>query len=175
MKQVIRSSLAIAVAAAGLAIPALSAAQAGSDRTFMRERAVCDGIQQDRAACLREAGAARFEAQRGGLTSAPPTNYEQNALARCGLQPPSDRADCEARVRGTGMTSLNGSVLGGGVIRETVTPLPPVPAPAIAPIPMSAPSSTYAPAPSYAPAPAYAPAPITAPMPVMPPMQRPIQ
>jgi hypothetical protein len=123
MKKAIRSSLAVVFAASSLAVPALVAAQ-GTDPTFLRERAVCDGIQQDRAACLREAGAARYEARRGGLTSASPMNYEQNALARCGLQPPADRADCEARVRGTGMTSVEGSVLGGGLIRETVTPIP---------------------------------------------------
>ncbi|GAA4329639.1 hypothetical protein GCM10023165_02710 [Variovorax defluvii] len=123
MNKTIRSSLALVVAASGLALPVLSAAQ-GGDATFQRERAVCDGIQQDRSACLREAGAARFEARRGGLTSASPTSYEQNALARCNLQPPSDRAACEARVRGTGMTSVDGSVLGGGLIRETVTPIP---------------------------------------------------
>jgi hypothetical protein len=123
MKKAIRSSLALVIAAGGLALPVLTAAQ-GTDPTFLRERAVCDGIQQDRTACLREAGAARFEARRGGLTSASPMNYEQNALARCGLQPPSERAACEARVRGTGMTSVEGSVLGGGLIRETVTPIP---------------------------------------------------
>lgn len=123
MKKAIRSSLAVVFAASSLAVPALAAAQ-GTDPTFLRERAVCDGIQQDRAACLREAGAARYEARRGGLSSASPTTYEQNALARCGLQPPADRADCEARVRGTGMTSVEGSVLGGGLIRETVTPIP---------------------------------------------------
>jgi hypothetical protein len=123
MKKAIRSSLAAMFAASSLVLPALASAQ-GTDPTFLRERAVCDGIQQDRAACLREAGAARFEARRGGLTSASPMSYEQNALARCGLQPPADRADCEARVRGTGMTSVEGSVLGGGVIRETVTPVP---------------------------------------------------
>jgi hypothetical protein len=27
-------------------------------------------------------------------------------------------------MRGTGMTSVEGSVLGGGLIRETVTPIP---------------------------------------------------
>ena len=84
----------------------------------------CDGVMQDRAACLREAGAAKQEARRNGLTNAAPTTYEQNALARCQLQPVQDRSACEARVRGTGMSSADGSVLGGGVIRETVTPMP---------------------------------------------------
>ena len=90
---------------------------------YQDEVAVCSHIQQDRAACIREAGAARQEARRGGLTSAP--DYTQNALARCQLQPPTERMACEQRVRGTGMTSIDGSVLGGGLIRETVTPIPP--------------------------------------------------
>lgn len=85
----------------------------------------CDGVQQDRAACLREAGAARQEAQRGGLSTPGATTAQANALARCQNQPAADRADCEARVRGTGASSTSGSVMGGGVIRETVTPLPP--------------------------------------------------
>lgn len=84
----------------------------------------CDGVLQDRAACLRERGAAAQEARRNGLTSASPSTYEQNALARCQLQPMADRSACEARVRGTGTSSTEGSVLGGGVIRETVTPIP---------------------------------------------------
>lgn len=84
----------------------------------------CNGVLQDRAACQREAVAAKQEAQRNGLTSASQSTYDQNALARCQLQPVTDRADCEARVKGTGLSSTEGSVLGGGVIRETVTPIP---------------------------------------------------
>lgn len=90
---------------------------------YQDELAACAHIQQDRTACIREAGAARQEARRGGLTSAP--DYQQNALARCQLQPPTERMACEQRVRGTGMTSIEGSVLGGGLIRETVTPIAP--------------------------------------------------
>ena len=90
----------------------------------------CDGVKQDRAACLREAGAARQESQRGGLTSPGGATVDANALARCENQPAADRTACEARVRGTGTSSTSGSVMGGGVIRETVTPLPPQPAPA---------------------------------------------
>lgn len=86
----------------------------------------CDGVKQDRAACLREAGAAKQEARRNGLTSANPASYENNALARCQLQPVAERADCEARIvgSGAGRTTVEGSVMGGGVIRETVTPIP---------------------------------------------------
>jgi hypothetical protein len=124
-------SIAVFLAAVGFLAAPLAQAQApGSDSRMQQERATCDGVQQDRAACLREAGAARQEASRNGLTSASPGRYDANALARCQLQPASDRADCEARVRGTGDSASGGSVMGGGLIRETVTPLPPQQLPA---------------------------------------------
>jgi hypothetical protein len=129
MKTMIRMSLPILFAAAagtlGMAPEPAQAANAGS--TLQTERAACDGVLQDRTACLREAGAAREEARRGGLTSASTTDYQRNALARCQVQPPTERAACEARVLGTGRTSVEGSVLGGGLLRETVTLLPPAP------------------------------------------------
>ncbi|WP_219216341.1 hypothetical protein [Variovorax boronicumulans] len=121
-------SLALSLCAAGALAGAPAAfaqsAAPGTDARMQRERATCDGVQQDRAACLREAGAAKQEAQRNGLTSASPSTYDQNALERCQLQPVADRADCEARIRGTGASATEGSVMGGGVIRETVTPIP---------------------------------------------------
>ena len=128
MTSVIRSTFAVLALAAGVVgAPAFAAGPMrgpGSDMRMERERAVCDGIQQDRAACLREAGAARQAARQGGLTSASPINYEQNALARCTLQQTAiDRAACEDRVMGTGRTAVDGSVMGGGLIRETITPI----------------------------------------------------
>jgi len=118
---VFRSSLTAALLCAGCLFGG-SAWTQGTATQAERDRAACDGVQQDREACRREAGAARQEAQRGGLTSG--DQAEQNALARCQLlQPAADRADCEARVRGAA-SSTSGSVMGGGVIRETVTPAP---------------------------------------------------
>jgi len=116
------SHLLLRAAMAAALLASLGAqAQTGS---VAAERARCDGVQQDKAACEREAGAARQEAQRGGLTSAGGDTYQRNALERCRQQPAADRADCEARVRGGGASSTQGSVMGGGVIRETVTPIP---------------------------------------------------
>jgi hypothetical protein len=126
-------SLRILALAAGLVALGAQAQAPGSEARMQKERATCDGVQQDRAACLREAGAARQEAGRNGLTSAGPGGYDANALARCREQPAADRADCEARISGSagaGRTTTEGSVMGGGVIRETVTPLPAQPAPA---------------------------------------------
>lgn len=112
----LRSGLAVALAATGWT----AWAQPAPD---------CDG-RQDPAACRREAGAAREEARRGGLTTPAEGSAGANAMARCQLQPASDRADCEARVRGSGAgtTTTEGSVMGGGIIRETVTPIPAAPA-----------------------------------------------
>lgn len=91
--------------------------------------AKCDGVQQDKAACVREAGAAKQEAARGGLTTNGPGGNQANAMERCQSLPAADKADCEARIRGAANSSTSGSVMGGGVIRETVTPVP-APAPA---------------------------------------------
>jgi hypothetical protein len=161
MNSTTRSMIAALIAVGGVAMATTASAQPRrGDSTYQQELSVCGHNQQDRAACIREAGAARQEAARGGLTSAP--DYQRNALARCGLQPPPDRADCEARVLGgSGNTSGNvdGSVMGGGVIRESVTTVV-MPAPAAMPAPM--------PAPSRVPAPAIAPMTPIAPMEPMP-------
>lgn len=127
--QPLRSFLSVATLAACSVVAPLAMAQApGTAARMQAEKAVCDGVQQDRAACLREAGAARQEAGRNGLTGASPAGYDANAMARCQLQPVAERADCEARLQGSttpgATTSTSGSVMGGGVIRETVTPIP---------------------------------------------------
>lgn len=121
VKLALPSALALLLLGAATAASA-APPRAGAGSNYQRELAVCDHIQQDRASCIREAGAARQAAAQGQLTGAP--DYTQNALARCQPQPPSDRLACEQRVLGTGDTGIQGSVLGGGVIRETVTPLP---------------------------------------------------
>ena len=123
MVRTLRRSAA-ALVLVGLAGVVLAAPPRAGSSNYQRELAVCDHIQQDRAACIREAGAARDAAARGQLSAAP--DYTQNALARCSRQQASDRQACEQRVLGTGETGIQGSVLGGGLIRETVTPLPPV-------------------------------------------------
>jgi hypothetical protein len=124
----------LAASALALASGSFAAGPNTGARTsqYQAERAVCDNIQQDRAACIREAGAAQQAARSGALTSAPTDTYIANALARCQAQPAQDRRACEDRVRGTGQTTIDGNVLGGGAIRETVTPVPA--APAMAPV-----------------------------------------
>ena len=147
-----RSMIFALLALSGLATTTIATAARGDGggSTYQQEIAVCGHNQQDRAACIREAGAARQAASRGGLTSAP--DYRANAVARCGLQPPAERADCEARVLGSAgniRSNVDGSVMGGGVIRESVstrvvnipaaTLPPPMAAPMPAPMPMPMP------------------------------------
>jgi hypothetical protein len=110
------------------------------ESNYQRERASClNGTSnQDRATCLKEAGAAREEARRGQLTDNK-TAEQQNAVARCNVLPEADRIDCVRRVQGDGSTS--GSVRAGGVFRETITTVPATPdaAPEPAPAPMDNP------------------------------------
>lgn len=123
-----RRSCAAALLTAGslAALPGAFAAgpSGASSSTYQNERAMCGHINQDTAACVREAGAAAQAARQGGLTSASDATYRQNALARCQLQPPEERTACEQRITGAGQTTIDGSVLGGGAIRETVTTVP---------------------------------------------------
>jgi hypothetical protein len=75
---------------------------------------------EDRATCLREAGAAKQERQRGNLRDN--GDYGANASKRCAALPEAERRDCERRMGGEG--SASGSVDSGGIVRELVTPVP---------------------------------------------------
>lgn len=107
---------AVLFSAAVVAAPAISDAQA----RYKQERAACESgkSHQDRATCLREAGAALEEARRGRLEDSQ-AQYEKNALVRCNPLPPAERKDCIARMQGQGTT--RGSVAEGGIYRELVT------------------------------------------------------
>jgi hypothetical protein len=95
---------------------------ADQNATIEKERADCmnGNSQQDRSTCMREAGAAKQEAQRGNLRDS--GDYQANGSKRCAALPAAEKADCERRSNGEG--SVSGSVGGGGVVRELVTPVP---------------------------------------------------
>lgn len=97
------------------------------DARYRAERAVCLSGQsnQDRATCLKEAGAARSEARRHRLDSGQ-SAFNSNAVLRCNALPADDRADCMRRIEGDGKVS--GSVRDGGLLRETTTVVPADPA-----------------------------------------------
>lgn len=111
-------ALAPAAWAAGKPNQALLDAQ----RQFKEEKALCMSgkSHQDRATCLKEANNAYSEARRGALNnSGAGRNLAANATARCDAQPAADREACVQRVLGAGTTE--GSVKGGGMIRQTET------------------------------------------------------
>ena len=90
---------------------------------YQQERAVCmsGASNQDRATCLKEAGAALQEARRGKL-SASESQLGRNRTMRCSALPVQDRQDCEMRMSGAGSTS--GSAQQGGILRELTRPVP---------------------------------------------------
>jgi predicted dienelactone hydrolase len=95
-------------------------ADSAAETDARQQRATCNSGQsnQDRATCLREAGAAQAESRKGNLSSG--ENNRQNAVQRCNALPADDRDACLRRMEGEGTTT--GSVSGGGILREVVTP-----------------------------------------------------
>jgi len=116
--------LAICAVSAFLCATAVLAAEGRSpsdaQTRYQQDRAMCESGQshQDRATCLREAGAALDAAKRGGLNDGQ-AHYRQNALIRCNALPTEERNACQARMEGQGVT--RGSVAEGGIYRELVT------------------------------------------------------
>ena len=104
---------------------AADAAATAAKSTYAKERADCDAgrTAEDRATCLKEAGAAQQERKRNTLDNN--GSARQNAIERCNLVAAKDKADCLARIEGPSQpnqsTKTSGSVAGGGVIRETTT------------------------------------------------------
>jgi hypothetical protein len=120
------TALAVAGAAAAFHVGMAQAAeQTAAKSIYAQERADCETgrTQQDRATCLKEAGAAAEERKRNGLAN--PGSVRQNAVERCKALPPKDKVDCLARIEGPTSAQqqviTSGSVGGGGVIRETRT------------------------------------------------------
>ena len=115
------ASLALMASATAFAAPpATDDAQAA----YKKQVASCNNgtSNEDRATCMKEAGAALAEARKGKLDE-PNKNFKQNATERCELQSGDDRDACMARMKGKGVTT-EGSVESGGVLREMRTTTP---------------------------------------------------
>ncbi|WP_311222919.1 MULTISPECIES: hypothetical protein [unclassified Acidovorax] len=122
LHHLVRCLPVVLLAAAGVAHSAQGDGARSS--TYQQDRAACAQISspESKAACIHEAGAAQQAARTGQLTSVQPGNYENNALQRCStFTDAADKAACVDRVRGG---ATEGSVSGGGVLRETVTTVP---------------------------------------------------
>jgi hypothetical protein len=101
------------------ALAAGSRSTSDAQAQYQRDRAACNAGQstEDRATCLKEAGAALQAARSGQLVSESPADYQRNALRRCDEQPPQDRQDCVARMQ----NPAQGSVGAGGLLRQAQT------------------------------------------------------
>jgi hypothetical protein len=126
-----RGALFLLTLGAGMTLcVAVNAANMGKkseiESNYQRERASCmNGTSnEDRATCLKEAGAAREEARRGALNDDGAAE-QQNAVSRCNMLPQNDRVDCVRRIQGDG--TVSGSAAAGGIFRETVTTVPAAP------------------------------------------------
>lgn len=97
---------------------------ADAQARYRQDMARCDSGQssQDLATCRLEARNAWAEARRGRLEDASPGQLQQDALKRCDVHHGDDHAACLARMRGKGR--VEGSVEGGGILREIVTVVP---------------------------------------------------
>ena len=117
--------VAVGIVAGLAASPSRGAEAAAAKSTYVKDRADCDAgrTAEDRATCLKEAGAAQVERKRNTLDTNGSTR--QNAIERCNLVAAKDKADCLARIEGPSAanqkTTTSGSVAGGGVLRETTT------------------------------------------------------
>lgn len=123
--QLMRSVCALAIGLAALGAAAHVFAAGKSEKSdYQQQIAACNNgtSNEDKATCLREAGAARQAAAKGGLTDPDAAQLKENAMRRCEGLPQSDRIDCEKRVNGQGR--VEGSVGSGGILRETVTIVP---------------------------------------------------
>lgn len=117
-----RTTVFTVLLASAIAAPVMAHAQATTaQQRYEQERKAClDGTSnQDRATCLREAGAALDESKKGNLRADPA--LEANRLARCDNLPAADKADCIQRMQ-QGTTS--GSAQQGGILREATTTVP---------------------------------------------------
>ncbi len=119
--------IAVGIVAGFVGAPArgADASTASATSTYQKDRADCEAgrTAEDRATCLREAGAAEQERKRNRLDNS--GSLRQNAIERCNLVAPQDRTDCLARIEGPTQpnqtTRISGSVAGGGILRETTT------------------------------------------------------
>ena len=104
---------AVVLSGAAVAASALSEAQL----LYKQERAACmNGTSnQDRATCLKEAGAAFQEARKGALGTATDAGLDRNRTARCDGLPAVERKDCTLRMQ---QGVATGTAQQGGILRE---------------------------------------------------------
>lgn len=121
--QILRRTAGVAMAiwVCGNAVSVAAQDRSGKQRRFEADRQACLTGQTGQAykTCLREAYAVLADP---ASPTAPVSadQLQRNALERCDAQQGDEHTACVARIRGEG--TVSGSVAGGGVLRELVTP-----------------------------------------------------
>lgn len=122
---VLRAAAAFTMASlVGAAALAAGAKVSEAQQQYNEDRAKCmrGETNQDRATCLKEAGAALQESKSRNLATARGGELARNRLKRCEQLPTPDREECVARMnKGT----ASGSAQQGGIVREHVSPAKP--------------------------------------------------
>jgi hypothetical protein len=110
--------LAVGAATAQVAAPGTAGIDATGNYQSEVQACLSGATQQDRATCLKEARNARADKQRGVLSTQ--GDLQANGMRRCEIfTSGEDKAACQARILGMG--KVEGSVAGGGLIREVET------------------------------------------------------
>ncbi len=118
------SLLAIGLSFAALFAPAVQAADSAAAQ-YQQDVARCHNTPGiDKQACLKEAGAALEAARRDALTSPSQQAEIRNQTERCNRLPAGQREDCLKLMSDQPGTRIEGSVQGGGVLRETTITIP---------------------------------------------------
>lgn len=125
VRAVLIASCAAGYALSGSAIAAATDSEIQAQ--YQSDVARCNAGQtnQDKATCLQEAGAAREEASRNRLTNGN-TSFDANQRERCKALPVEKQADCMKLMSDPNAT-VQGSVGGGGVLREKTMTIPATP------------------------------------------------
>jgi hypothetical protein len=114
-----------AVGVLGVMAPAWSASK-GVDAQYREdvERCKSGASGQEKSACFNEARASLMDRRRrSGLTD--PIDAQRNATERCNALPAGpQRHACMIQMSGQGNTRVQGSVAGGGILRETLIQAP---------------------------------------------------
>jgi hypothetical protein len=122
LHHVVAGAFAMAAATSNMASAQIAAGTTGIDATgdAKSEMAACNSgkTQQARETCMTEVRNANAEKRAGKLGDAN-GQLTTNAVQRCSVFKGEEKIACEARVVGVGGTQ--GSVGGGGVIREVET------------------------------------------------------
>ncbi|MFT0546792.1 hypothetical protein ACMHYO_10670 [Allopusillimonas ginsengisoli] len=125
VRAVLIASCAAGYALSGSAIAAVTDGEIQAQ--YQSDVARCNAGQtnQNKATCLQEAGAAREEARRNRLTNGN-TSFDANQRERCKALPTEKQADCMKLMSDPNAT-VEGSVGGGGVLREKTMTIPATP------------------------------------------------